>query len=417
MAYSSSSSWVPARCPQGEGTTEHASKETARTNRPANADADADAERSRRPKVGATRLTYTFWVRATAVVLGFSATVPDPHALYVVSAAVTLGLATWAIRVFVRGEPILAPAPAGGPSEESSSDPPSADESKPALTGSKLSAHLEIRDKPVVSGADLSVDVEEEEEPTGPTALILVTAVGRTDPGLRRKHNEDAYLIMEDHQLVVIADGMGRHAAGEVASQLCIAAIREAFEKSDFGPSTKPAVAKYAGRLRGAIFQSNRRIFEEARKNVAWAGMGTTVVAAYFALNNQRVHVAHVGDSRCYRLRGTRLTQLTADHTLGAAGVQGKSASVLSRAVGIEEEVEVEFTTESPLPGDVYLLCSDGLSRMLQDEEIQEVLEGVRDLEEATKVLIDKANARGGRDNITAILVRIDHAKLNFDKK
>jgi protein phosphatase len=119
-----------------------------------------------------------------------------------------------------------------------------------------------------------------------------------------------------------------------------------------------------------------------------------------------------VGDSRCYRLRSGKLTQLTQDHTLGAAGIQGKSAAVLSRAVGIEENVEVDVAMESPLPGDIYLLCSDGLSRMVKDEELQDTLEKVKDLEEANRVLIEKANQGGGRDNITAILVRVDDAKL-----
>ena len=137
------------------------------------------------------------------------------------------------------------------------------------------------------------------------------------------------------------------------------------------------------------------------------------MVSAYFSPNNQRVYIAHVGDSRCYRLRGGKLTQLTTDHTLGAAGIQGKSAAVLSRAVGIEENVEVDISMESPLPGDIYLLCSDGLSRMVQNEEIQRSLETVKDLDEANKVLIDKANQGGGRDNITAILVRVDDAKLS----
>jgi protein phosphatase len=118
-----------------------------------------------------------------------------------------------------------------------------------------------------------------------------------------------------------------------------------------------------------------------------------------------------VGDSRCYRLRGDKLTQLTTDHTLGAAGIVGKSAAVLSRAVGIEENVEVDVTMESPLPGDIYLLCSDGLSRMVGDDEIKATLQREKDLQVATKVLIEKANAQGGRDNITTILVRVDDAK------
>jgi serine/threonine protein phosphatase PrpC len=342
------------------------------------------------------------------------ALMPDPQVLYVVTAVVVLALVAWVVVVLSRPiEPVeAATAPSSG-SSKGGSTPEDLDE----LARQKLDSHAEIRDEPGVAPslsitAEVPVDVEEEEEPTGPNALILVTAVGRTDPGLKRKHNEDAYATLEDHHLFVIADGMGRHAAGEVASQLCVDAIRNAFETGEFGgDSSHDHVPRRAARLRGAILLANGRILATAQENDAYAGMGTTVVSAYFSPNNQRVYVAHVGDSRCYRLRSGKLTQLTTDHTLGAAGITGKSAAVLSRAVGIEENVEVDITMESPLPGDIYLLCSDGLSRMLQDSEIQTTLENEKDLEGATRVLIDKANQLGGRDNITTILVRVDDAK------
>jgi protein phosphatase len=333
---------------------------------------------------------------------------PDPHVLYVVTAAVVLGLVAWVVVVLARPVPDVAAVQAQtGTTSQASVVPSSAPRS------SKLPSHDEIRDEPS-SGSlgDVPVDVEEEEEPTGPNALILVTAVGRTDPGLKRKHNEDAYAILEDHHLFVIADGMGRHAAGEVASQLCVEAISEAFRTADFGPAREPVLPKRASRLRGAILLANDRILAAANENDAYTGMGTTVVCAYFSQNNQRVYIAHVGDSRCYRLRGGKLVQLTTDHTLGAAGIKGMSASVLSRAVGIEENVDVDVNMESPLPGDVYLLCSDGLSRMVSSEEIQATLEATKTLEEATKILVDKANQGGGRDNITTILVRVDDAKI-----
>jgi protein phosphatase len=121
--------------------------------------------------------------------------------------------------------------------------------------------------------------------------------------------------------------------------------------------------------------------------------------------------VAHVGDSRCYRLRGGKLVQLTTDHTLGAAGVQGAKANVLSRAVGVKERVEVDITMESPLPGDIYLLCSDGLTRMVDNDEIRSALESTADLDQVTHSLIHKAKESGGRDNITTILVRVDDAR------
>jgi protein phosphatase len=337
---------------------------------------------------------------------------PDPQVLYIVTAVVVLALVAWVVVVLSRPADTaqLQPAaPADRPdAPKTPSQPPRASQ-RPG----RLDSHAEIEDAPSVNvSAEVPVDVEEDEEPTGPNALILVTAVGRTDPGLKRKHNEDAYAILEDHHLFVIADGMGRHAAGEVASQLCVDAISEAFRRSDFGPERQPALPKRGSRLRGAILLANGRILAAAQENDAYAGMGTTVVSAYFSPNNQRVYIAHVGDSRCYRLRGGTLSQLTTDHTLGAAGIVGKSAAVLSRAVGIEESVEVDVAMESPLPGDIYLLCSDGLSRMVNNDDIKSTLESVRDLEQATKILIDKANQGGGRDNITTILVRVDDAKI-----
>jgi protein phosphatase len=339
---------------------------------------------------------------------------PDPHVLYVVTAVVVLGLVAWVVVVLARPVPGAGAVPAaaiGAPPEKTSTAPAAGPSSPPR--SSRLPSHDEITDEPSSgSMADVRVDVEEEEEPTGPNALILVTAVGRTDPGLKRKHNEDAYAILEDHHLFVIADGMGRHAAGEVASQLCVEAISESFRTGDFGPPREPLLPRRASKLRGAILLANDRILAAATDNDAYTGMGTTVVCAYFSQNNQRVYIAHVGDSRCYRLRGGKLVQLTMDHTLGAAGIKGMSASVLSRAVGIEESVDVDVNMESPLPGDVYLLCSDGLSRMVSGEEIKATLESASTLEEATKILVDKANQGGGRDNITTILVRVDDAKI-----
>jgi PPM family protein phosphatase len=354
---------------------------------------------------------------------------PDPHVLYVVTAVVTLGLVAWVVVVLSR--PIEEPARPGGPVPEpakSPSGPPAAARtasSPPAVAPAaapavalpdnkpRLDSHSEIDDASTTSvTAEVQVEVEEDEEPTGPNALILVTAVGRTDPGLKRKHNEDAYTILEDYHLFVIADGMGRHAAGEVASQLCVDAITEAFRtQGPGGPLRQPPLPKRAARLRAAILLANSRILASAQENDAYSGMGTTVVTAYFSPSNQRVYIAHVGDSRCYRLRGDKLLQLTTDHTLGAAGITGKSAAVLSRAVGIEENVEVDVSMESPLPGDIYLLCSDGLSRMVSDDVIRDTLQNTKDLEEVTKILIEKANQQGGRDNITAILVRVDDAK------
>jgi PPM family protein phosphatase len=346
---------------------------------------------------------------------------PDPHVLYVVTAVVVLGLVAWVAVVLSRPVPEgpAMPGARGAGAAGAGPQASAAPEAEPVSSqrSNRLPSHDEIRDEPVASSStELPVDVEEEEEPTGPNVLILVTAVGRTDPGLKRKHNEDAYAILEDHHLFVIADGMGRHAAGEVASRLCVEAISEAFRNGSFGPAREPPLPRRAARLRGAILEANDRVLREATEKDEYTGMGTTVVCAYFSQNNQRVYIAHVGDSRCYRLRGGKLVQLTTDHTLGAAGIKGASASVLSRAVGIEKNVDVDVTMESPLPGDVYLLCSDGLSRMVSNGEIQATIQSAQTLEEATKILVDKANQSGGRDNITTILVRVDDARILSSK-
>jgi protein phosphatase len=324
---------------------------------------------------------------------------PDPRTLYVVMAIVVLGLVSWVITVFLRpmGKPKAVSAPAPPPAAKRDPSVPKLHQDDASGSHSSLGVHVSVDD--------------EDDAPTGPFPLILVTAVARTDPGLKRAHNEDAYAILEDHHLFVIADGMGRHAAGEVASQLCVDAIAESFRTANFGPARSPPLPRRAARLRGAISLANQRIYREAQGNGAYTGMGTTVVCAYFSPNNQFVCIAHVGDSRCYRLRAGKLTQLTRDHTLGNAGIQGKTSALLSRAVGIDTNVEVDINVESPLPGDTYLLCSDGLSRMVEAPEIQSTLESVADLDDATRILVEKANERGGRDNITTILVRVDALK------
>src|ERR1700677_4244498 len=186
---------------------------------------------------------------------------PDPQVLYIVTAVVVLALVAWVVVVLGRPETPLEAAgkPARGSAAGTDAEAAAADskDDRP-----KLNSHTEIRDEPgsapsVSQAVEMQVDVEEEEEPTGPNALILVTAVGLTDPGLKRKHNEDAYATLEDHHLFVIADGMGRHAAGEIASQLCVDAITEAFNTGAFGPAMEPSLPRRASRLRGSIQLAN----------------------------------------------------------------------------------------------------------------------------------------------------------------
>lgn len=249
-----------------------------------------------------------------------------------------------------------------------------------------------------------------DEDPTGPQALILVTGVGRTDPGRRRKHNEDAYLVLEEHAVFAIADGMGGYAAGEVASQLAVDVMAEAFRTDTFAGTPDPERPKRGDELCQSIEMANTAILTQARANEAQAGMGTTVVSARFSPNKQRAYIAHVGDSRAYRIRAGEIKQLTTDHTLGAAGITGPSASKLSRAVGIMDTVEVELTIDAPKVGDHYLLCSDGLSKMVPDEMIKQIVLDPQntDLTRACERLVETANERGGRDNVSVILVHVE---------
>jgi serine/threonine protein phosphatase PrpC len=247
-----------------------------------------------------------------------------------------------------------------------------------------------------------------DDEPTGPVPRILVSAVGGTDQGKKRKHNEDAFVVLPSHSLFAIADGMGGYAAGEVASQMAMDILRDSFERETFGGAPIPGLPKRGDELVRAIQTANLAILTQARQNEAQAGMGTTLVAARFAPNRKRVYIAHVGDSRIYRLRDGRLEQLTTDHTLGAAGVTGPSAQKLSRAVGVFDDVEVDLNIDEPRLGDHYVLCSDGLFKMVPDDKICSIIYGADTIEHAVDELIREANSRGGKDNVSVILVRVD---------
>ena len=245
-------------------------------------------------------------------------------------------------------------------------------------------------------------------EPSAGQAAGLLHVVARTDPGLRRKHNEDSYLVVEDSAVFVVADGMGRHAAGEVASQLTVDVIRGFFaDRSGKGQVTGDEPVEGA-RFREAVLEANRQVFQKATDDEACHGMGTTVVGLVFTPERDRVAILSAGDSRCYLQRGGELRQMTTDHTLGAVGITGGNAGLLSRAVGIEENLEVDLRVEACHPGDLYLLCSDGLSRMVSDEITSTVLGKAAPLEARAAELIDMANQAGGRDNVTVILVQVN---------
>jgi protein phosphatase len=246
-----------------------------------------------------------------------------------------------------------------------------------------------------------------------------VEAFGNTDKGLVREANEDALAVLHDHGLYMVADGMGGAKAGEVASRMTIDCVREAFENA--ADVTWPSAAgdecrsSSAPLLNAGLQRANTRIVGLARQDTDMQGMGTTF--AGLLVLAEHVVIAHVGDSRVYRLRGPHFDQLTEDHSLLNEQIRAGLADpdhahsfpnrhTITRAVGGHEQLDVEFRFDEPAPDDLYLLCTDGLSNMLYRQEIASILCKYPDLTRATSELIDAANGRGGVDNVTAVLVR-----------
>ena len=235
--------------------------------------------------------------------------------------------------------------------------------------------------------------------------LRVTDQVRRSDTGRRRSENEDSSYVRVP--LFMIADGMGGAQAGEVASRIAVETFQEGM------PDGPDPVGE---RLAAVIAEANRRVYDAAAADDGLAGMGTTCTAAY--LDETEVVVAHVGDSRCYRLRDGLLEQLTDDHSLvGELVRRGQltdeeaeahpQRSIITRALGPEAEVEVDRMTFAAQDGDLYLLCSDGLTDMLPDARIAEILTGEGPLAGRADALVDAANAAGGRDNITVVLFAV----------
>ena len=249
----------------------------------------------------------------------------------------------------------------------------------------------------------------EPDDATSPHARILVTASGVTDRGKKRNINEDCFLLLHDHAVFAVADGMGGYNGGEIASSLAVNTIREAFEAKVFDNQLESnlPLPRRSRELASALLEANRSVSELARQNPELSEMGTTLVAARFSPNKQRVYVANVGDSRCYRLRAGKLTQLTTDHTMSKLGDRGPTKNQLYRAIGVKPIVDIDVVVDVPQAEDVYLLCSDGLPKMASSQEIQDILVSEPDLDLAAHRLIDLANQAGGRDNVTVVLVRV----------
>ena len=247
---------------------------------------------------------------------------------------------------------------------------------------------------------------------------------GMTDTGLLREHNEDSFLMMAEYGIVAVADGMGGHRSGDVASQLAVSTLSDFFtivvgRDGTWPFPADPNLTDEENYIVTSLRLANRRIFDRSLRTMADFGMGTTIVAAIFNKQADKISVGHVGDSRCYRIRGNEILQMTRDHSLvsdakhmapwmTAAEVSQLPPNVITRALGIREDVIVDLVTEATALGDVYVLCSDGLSGMVSDELIHEIVTTHPDLDEASQELVNRANFYGGTDNITAVLARIE---------
>jgi len=256
---------------------------------------------------------------------------------------------------------------------------------------------------------------------------IAPVAHGKTDVGRQRGHNEDAFVAEQDLDLFVVCDGMGGNNAGEVASALATTSLRNFFRATAHGviPGEElrgdQALTEAARRLVMGVRKANADVFEISSTRAEHKGMGSTIVAMSVSRETSSVQVAHVGDSRCYRIRDGKIEQLTRDHSLiGDALAWNPNLSeeelsmlpknIISRALGLKQVVEVDIRSDPGLPGDIYLLCSDGLCGVVKDKQILEIILLSSDLAEACDSLIALANDAGGPDNITAVAVRLDAA-------
>jgi serine/threonine protein phosphatase PrpC len=248
----------------------------------------------------------------------------------------------------------------------------------------------------------------EVDEPTGPVDLILLSAAAQSDVGQKRKRNEDSFLIDDRRALFIVADGMGGYAGGDIASHLATETIAKTLNHDDLdggGSSRRPRVANH---LVASIEAANAIIYAEAQKNPEFHGMGTTVVAASFPKRKRRSYIAYAGDSRCYRLRNRELKLLTVDHTFANKGIGGPIGNQIRRAVGVRPTIKVDLIVDSPKSGDLYLLCSDGLNKMISDEDMQAlVIEHRDDLQACARRLVLRANEAGGRDNVTVVVIGV----------
>jgi len=257
------------------------------------------------------------------------------------------------------------------------------------------------------------------------TDSLKIAIYGISDVGMSREHNEDSISWDNDLGLVMLADGMGGHNAGEVASEMAVTSIRDALLDVLTPEMIATGVIKCPDAVRESVVYANEEIYEQAQTRVECSGMGTTVVLGLFHENH--ITYANVGDSRIYRIRNGELKQITQDHSLVQEMVDNgylsedeamisTSRNLITRALGISPEVEVDVATEEIDVDDIFLLCSDGLTDMVSDVDIQATInECSSDMDHCLKQLVSKANEAGGNDNISIILITL-HESFSDDR-
>ena len=251
---------------------------------------------------------------------------------------------------------------------------------------------------------------------------MKIRYAAKTDVGMKRTHNEDYFSLIEDEQLFIVADGMGGHASGEVASKLSAETIGEFYQRTrEDEDATWPykmdrSLSYIENRLVCAIRLANLRIYEQASRDIRFKGMGTTIVTTLVC--GDKIYLGHVGDSRVYRVRNGDIAQLTRDHSLLEDYKEAKPdmteeeernfphKNVITRALGMRESVQVDVRAHQIQSGDVYVLCSDGLSGMITDPQIHNIVANAKSLERAVAELVDAANRAGGTDNVTVLLLQ-----------
>lgn len=258
-----------------------------------------------------------------------------------------------------------------------------------------------------------------------------LTMAGITDPGMVRDHNEDCFLILPQKGLAILADGMGGHLAGEVASSLAVNVISrcltDSLPRARKARKTADGFSAEARMVLKAVELANGTIYETSRSRPEFSGMGTTVVVAVFRAN--KLYVAHVGDSRLYRLRHGSLTRLTEDHSMvqellrqglitSEEARTSNARNLVTRALGVEVTVHPDIQEFTVQAGDKYLLCSDGLNDVLTDDDIQSMLSHYgADLEDAIHKMVMVVNAKGGPDNVSIVAIRAEKSRTRRVKK